>query len=539
MKSYYSFLRRLVQLAFLAIFLWLLAKAAWPLAQLPADIFLRSDPLLTLAIPLAAREFAAKLLPGLLIIVSAAILGRFFCGFICPMGTTLDLAHFFFGRKGAGAKAAPKHWTRQIKYALLAFILAAAALGLNYSFWAAPIPLVTRFYALLLHPSILWSADAAATWLPDWFPAFEGLRDISLTPRIYDGFLLQLIFFLALFWLERRSPRFWCRNLCPAGAILSLAARLPLWRRRARNCVSCGLCANKCPAGAISADGLSSRHGECLTCQRCVDLCPARAVFFWPRPAPLPLKILEAPPPSLRMSRRAFLGGAALGCGLAFLHGPGRAFLPENAARALASPLLVRPPGSGTEEAFLALCARCGECVKACPTGGLQPVWPGPASLLSPALVARKGPCEPECNACGQVCPTGAVRPLSMPEKRWAKMGTAVVTRETCIAWAENKSCVVCQEVCPYGAVELQVTPDSRGIPTPVVRDDFCLGCGYCEFHCPVPQPAIVLTPSGALRLDHSQDYQKEARERGLSLDPDERLMEEPPADALPPGFLE
>ncbi len=54
-----GFFRRAVQLASLGLFIWLLSRALWPLAEWPVDIFLRSDPLLALAVPLAAREFVA------------------------------------------------------------------------------------------------------------------------------------------------------------------------------------------------------------------------------------------------------------------------------------------------------------------------------------------------------------------------------------------------------------------------------------------------------------------------------------------------
>lgn len=545
MKSYYRFLRRAVQLASLALFIWLLAQAVWPQAELsalPVSIFLRTDPLLALAVPLAAREFVSALIPGLIVIASALVLGRFFCGWLCPMGATLDIISFLLGRKNSPG---PKSWPAQIKFALLAAVLAAAAVGAAYAFWASPISLITRFYALLLHPALLWSGEAALTHLPPSISFLEQYQHISIEPRFYEGWPFLLGFFALLFWLERRSPRFWCRNLCPAGAILAIASRLPLWRRRVRQCTSCGRCSRVCPARAISGKGRSTSFGDCLTCLRCVDACPARGILFRPSPTPLPLKILESPPGRLNLSRRAFLGGAVMGLGSGWMHTKGLAQLEHPKAKSLAAALagqnVVRPPGARPENDFLALCARCGECMKVCPTGGLQPVWPGPVGLFSPRLSARKGPCEPECNACGQVCPTAAITKLPMPEKRWAKMGTAVVRPEICLAWAEQRSCVVCQEVCPYGAIELEVADSSRGVPTPVVRTDYCYGCGYCEFHCPVTtaEAAIVVESQGALRLP-GHNYQGEGKAHGLSLDPLTRTPAETPGgDQLPPGFLE
>ncbi|UQZ88157.1 4Fe-4S ferredoxin [Deltaproteobacteria bacterium Smac51] len=540
MKSYFSLFRRLVQLSTLGLFIWLLSRAIWPLAELPVDAFLRSDPLVALAVPLAAREFIAKLIPGLIVMASALAAGRFFCGWLCPMGTTLDLAGIFFRRQTAAVKS---HWPAQIKFMLLAFILAAAALGLDYSFWAAPIPLITRFYVIILHPAWLWSADMAVSHVLPLLPAdkLEALQYVSFAPRGYESVIFVGLFFLLLFLLEKLQPRFWCRNLCPAGALLAIISRRPLWRRRVKQCVSCSRCQRECPAGAISTDGQSASHGDCLTCQKCVDVCPARGVSFRPQSTPLPFKILESPPGKLHVSRRAFIGAAGLGLGVGWLHLKGFNLLPapvdEFAAEAFAPQALVRPPGALPEKDFLTRCVRCGECLKGCPTNGLQPVWPGLAGLFTPHLAARKGPCEPDCNVCGQVCPTGAIAPLNMAEKRWAKMGTAVVLPETCLAWAGKCGCVICQEVCPYGAIELQVLPGRAGIPVPVVRPERCYGCGFCEYHCPVAAPAIVAKPLEALRLNEGS-YQAVARAKGVELDLKKPVLEKPDSQS-PSSFLE
>jgi ferredoxin len=157
--------------------------------------------------------------------------------------------------------------------------------------------------------------------------------------------------------------------------------------------------------------------------------------------------------------------------------------------------------------------------------------------IFSPYLLARRGPCEPDCNACGQVCPTRAIRPLPLGEKKWAKMGTALVLKETCLAWAEDRRCVVCQEVCPYAAIDL-VQETGLQAPVPVVDAARCYGCGYCEFHCPVAKPAIIIEARGALRLSEG-NFIDEARSQGLDLDPDQRDHDEyTPDDQLPPGFI-
>ena len=183
--------------------------------------------------------------------------------------------------------------------------------------------------------------------------------------------------------------------------------------------------------------------------------------------------------------------------------------------------------------------------MQACPTGGLQPLWleaACSAMFFSPILAPRSGPCRPECTACGHVGPSRALLPLPPEEKRWAKMGTAVIHRKACLAWAEEKRCMVCMENCPYGAVEVRVLP-GQAAPVPIVRVELCYGCGYCEKFCPLPLSAITVNAEGALRLV-APEFESAARARGLRLGigkgnaaPGHAPMEQPAG--LPPGFLE
>jgi MauM/NapG family ferredoxin protein len=546
-------LRRAVQLCGLGLFLWLLPGAAWPLREgfLPPDLFLRLDPLAALGLPLALRGFIPSLLPGLGLLLLAVLFGRVFCGYICPLGTTLDLSRLagglFTGREKK-LRGSPSPRLNRVKYLLLAVLLGAALAGVNLIFWGSPLALITRFYSLLLHPLLLLAADfsleSARPLLTGPDPA--ALAYLSISPRRFDSMYFLLFFFGLLFVLEQIRPRFWCSCLCPAGALLGLCSLRPLWRRKVASCKNCGQCARLCPGGAISAeDPLSCAHSECFACRACVDICPVRGTSFSFERI-VPENIQSAPP--LRPSppfppRRAILGMAGAGAILASVQYSGLYSLLRPAARGNIWPAgLLRPPGSLPEAEFLLRCLRCGECMKACPTNGLQPAGPafGAEALFSPVLLPRRGPCEPECNLCGRVCPSGAIAPLPPEEKQWAKVGTAVVLRQSCLAWAEGRRCVVCQEVCPYGAVSLSRQAEAS-VPVPLVRAARCFGCGYCEQHCPVRLPAIVAQPLNALRLAGGS-YAEAAREAGLELVPGsggESFDDFIPEGELPPGFTE
>jgi len=86
--------------------------------------------------------------------------------------------------------------------------------------------------------------------------------------------------------------------------------------------------------------------------------------------------------------------------------------------------------------------------------------------------------------SCGQVCPTGAIRNIPLPEKKQAKVGTAWIVRQNCLVWEQDKKCLVCDEVCPYSAVSFKPVPGLKNA-APFVVENKCIGCGWCELHCP------------------------------------------------------
>lgn len=156
---------------------------------------------------------------------------------------------------------------------------------------------------------------------------------------------------------------------------------------------------------------------------------------------------------------------------------------------------MIRPPGAVPESEFLARCIACGACMKACPTRALQPctIEDGAQRLFTPRLVPRVGACDDKCHLCGHVCPTGAIRALPLEEKKYVKVGTAVIDRHRCLSWQQNKECLVCDEVCPYNAIEARVVDTVKDrYKVPVVFEDYCTGCGLCEYHCPIADSAAI-----------------------------------------------
>ncbi len=138
----------------------------------------------------------------------------------------------------------------------------------------------------------------------------------------------------------------------------------------------------------------------------------------------------------------------------------------------------LRPPGAVAEDEFLAGCIRCGRCVEACPYHAIHPLdlswglWSG-----TPVVNVLDIPCY-LCMRCVEVCPTHVLKPISAEETR---MGVARVDHDTCVTWRGDLICRTCYSVCPYP--EKAIYLDEL---RPVVRADFCTGCGLCTHACPI-----------------------------------------------------
>jgi polyferredoxin/formate hydrogenlyase subunit 6/NADH:ubiquinone oxidoreductase subunit I len=487
--------RRLVQLFCLGLFGWLLLGTRWqPGGRFPAQpFFLRLDPLGLLMSALSpVHRLLPYFVPAMILIALTLLLGRFFCGWVCPLGTMLDICETVLWRRRAAI--APRAQARQLKYYLLAAVLAAALFGTQLGWLLDPIALLTRTAATVFVP-VGQALYHGAVRVGGPLLRVLGLRAYLTPIHVYSLNLAAGICFAVIVALSYFSRRYWCRNVCPLGALLGLLGRWGLWRRWVTGCLRCMRCSRACKMGAIPPqDPSQTQAAECILCYDCLTC---------PQPGIVHLGLAWRSPghhTQTGMTRRGFL--VAAGLGLAY-----GATAATGLGRRATRDKLIRPPGAiqrrpdgsprlQTEEEFRAACLRCGNCMKVCPTGGLQPAlweagWDG---LYTPILVPTVGWCEQSCNACGQVCPSGALRPFTVAEKPRIKIGRAHISQGRCLSWQRGdryKLCLVCAEHCPYGAVEVIVYEGRR---RPQINEEKCVGCGLCENKCPVaPEKAITV----------------------------------------------
>jgi len=519
--------QRIIQIGFLLLFLLGVGLCFPPWQEWsPLAAMIRLDPLLWIGQWLSTKSFPAGVLQVGVLVCVTLVLGRFFCSHVCPLGTSMDAVS---GPAGDKKKRHPPETWRQGKYIVLLGLLLAALWGQNLTHWASPLSLASRLYALVIWPLIHFLFQPTGLSL-----TLLGLEGEPARGAHLGWLVLLLGLILGSAWIV---PRFWCRYLCPTGAILAVISHWALLARRLQTgCSRCKLCSPHCPAGVAGPESVPA--GECMACRRCQALCPEKVIFWGPNQ----WKTGEFWP-----QRRQVAGAVVLGAGAAWLSWGG--LWAYRGKREKGQPMaenIIRPPGAVPEAVFLNLCVRCGACMRVCPTNMLQAqgAEQGIQGMFAPLAVSRRGPCRSECTACGQVCPTGAIRDLGAQEKMWAKMGTAVIDTSTCLAWEWDRACLVCDEACPYGAIDLRRIQGNKEA-VPFVLENRCTGCGACEHACPVQgKAAIGVSPTGSLRLG-SGSYRRQGRRLGLSIqrggqsgDSYRRSKDkQPETQGLPPGF--
>ncbi len=198
----------------------------------------------------------------LAIVLMSLVFGKSFCSWLCPIGTISELIGDFGEKimKKISRIMGHRHWKgkiylpkwvdypmRSIKYLLLGFL----------------------FYAVF----VLMSTLALKAFLGSPYNQVADIKMYFFFANISETALIVLgvLFILSIF-----IRNFWCRFLCPYGALLGIFSFLSPYKikRNPISCIDCGLCNKACPS-AIKVDQVKTVFSdECTTCMSCVDACP-------------------------------------------------------------------------------------------------------------------------------------------------------------------------------------------------------------------------------------------------------------------------
>ncbi len=485
-------IRRLYSTFFFFLFLFLLYVTDFRnLKGFEVSLFLELNPLVAIASFLTSWTLYKGLALSLLIIIPTLFLGRFFCSWICPLGILNQWLSVLWNKRRVSENLEINSYRKVFrwKYYILAVLMVLALFGTLQVGLLDPISLVYRSFVISLLPAFQKTA----------FP-------IYLKQPVFYGGIAISIFFILIIVSNRLITRFWCRVLCPLGALLGLLSWNSIFRirRDVGKCNDCNKCLQSCQGGCDPHTEL--RFTECHICMNCIQECPEDALNFG-----LATENSSIHKP-FDINRRRFV---ETGVSAAVLFPMMKVSL-TGETNATAS--VIRPPGSLDEPDFLRRCIKCGECMRVCPTNVIQPALleSGLEGLWTPILINRVGYCEHHCNLCGVVCPTGAIRDIGIAEKLGKppfktpmKIGTAFYDRGRCLPWSMHTECIVCEEVCPTSPkaiwFKLVEVRDRKGkakkLKQPYVDPEKCIGCGACENKCPVVDfPAIRVSSVGESR---------------------------------------
>jgi len=466
-------LRIVSQWIFTLLFLYLFLL---PLFQVnvqgpSAAYFFYFDPLLMINGLILTKTIAYLFLLSLIPLLLSLVVGKFFCGWICPMGAIQQFSSWIF-RTSLRKKNGYSINLLKIKYLFLVFVIVSAVFGANYLTWFDPFSLITRSLA-------------------------------SFMPKTLNGYLpthslLTVAVFILILILNAYHTRFFCNIICPLGAVYGIVSRFGLFRLQSTEaCNDCHKCSTHCSYGGNAGEKFIK--SECIVCFNCVVDCPSEAVDVrFGNPAKAPLVVVNP-------GRRNFFGTIALGVTAAFLSKL------DYSSKPGVRHSFIRPPGALNENTFLDYCQRCSQCVQACPTGFIQPAisQAGIVGVWTPVVSAQSGYCEWSCNKCTQVCPSGAIEKLTLKRKQEFKIGIAVIDKDRCYTYADGYNCSVCHDGCPIPQKAIRYreteTWNFQGRKVNVkqiyVDPDRCTGCGICENLCPrTDAPGIFITAQDEYR---------------------------------------
>ncbi len=522
--------RKLVQLAFFSFFIYLVFAGMSGHSSVLADFFFLINPLSALTAGLASRTWIHGMEWALVTVGVTLAIGRVWCGWICPLGTLLEWTRF----RGASRRSRRlSQKLRIVKYFLLAIILAMALFaGLSLLIFE-PVSIITRFMTAAAVPAITYAVTAAESMLygiPFLRPLVDGLESLLrgvVLPARQPAFVSPLpiaLLFGALLALNFLADRFWCRYLCPLGALLGWLAKFSLFRPSVgSSCTGCSRCALACRPGAIQV----TRHTPSKTIPA-AEIKTNRTLT-----TALPTTIdAAASSPDLNLSSLSARGNIPLAVS---------PDLPSVNPAAEGSPVGITAVPSRPRPDIDILqteCTMCLDCLAACPNTGIQiqPIFkPVPAQeydlgrrnflqalgagaaavlllrvddrlrvtdlrLIRPPGVTDEAAFLSQCIRCSEcmnACPTTALQPA------WGEAGleglwTPVVAPR--IGYCDY-GCSLCGQVCPSGAIPALSLEEKRQqvIGLASVDRNRCLAWAYntpcivCEEMCPTPQKSIRL----------------------------------------------
>ena len=212
----------------------------------------RFSPVMTIATRVSAMQWSPYFAGGVLVALLSMIFPRLFCGWICPLGTCIDITDRLT-LAGTRQQFIPSSW--KIAFTVFLWLIIASALHYDLAGFVDPLTVIGNT-AMAINSIVTDSAESAFA---------SGYHYHS---RAMVGI------FLAILVLTVFGRRTWCRALCPLGGLLGFLTPVSLYRRTvADGCIKCGRCKKECKMNAVAECFEATIHQSCISCRTCMKAC--------------------------------------------------------------------------------------------------------------------------------------------------------------------------------------------------------------------------------------------------------------------------
>jgi len=434
----------------------------------------------------------------ILIILLTIFSGRIYCSAFCPLGILQDAIAFLQRRLPFKTKRRKfRKALNYIRYPVLGLsVISLFFTGILAINWLDPYANFGRIASNLYQPVYIATRNLLANILM----TFDVYSIQPFVQKVFYPlpFFIALSVFLLIVSMVLYRDRLFCNTICPVGAILGLLSKISFLKISIAktSCTQCGNCQVACKANCINIKQMSVDESRCVSCFNCINVCEDSSIGLrkaWMQPA------IEQP--SHDKTKRDFLKAGLLFAGAYPLLATAEEGEEDHPRFCHRGP--ISPPGSQSIEHLKEKCVGCQLCISVCPTKVLQPSFLeyGFTGMMLPRMANDIGFCNYDCVKCSEVCPTGAIIPLTQEEKKTTQIGKVFFNKNLCIVETDGTACGSCSEHCPTQAVYMVPYHDNLTIPE--TNPDICVGCGACEYACPVENPhvAIYVVPNKVHQL--------------------------------------
>jgi polyferredoxin len=446
----------------------------------------------------------------IILIISTFVFGRIYCSIICPMGIFQDIVNRLSKLVHRKKKYTYRKNNPILRWSIVAIVLILYLLGFTALLGIIdPYSAYGRMAVHILKPIYLFANNILASIFNN-FGNYTFYR-IEIAMLSVFSFTVAILIFLIIVVLAWINGRLYCNIICPVGTILGWISKFSFFKIKikADECVSCGICSKKCKALCIDNQSKTIDYTRCVNCFNCIGSCSQKGISFSVNKAKNSQKIDE--------TKRQFLVTGlttAIGIPAVLAQGKKELFVVENCTRT--TPIC--PPGAISAKHLLKHCTSCHLCISKCPSKVLKPAFMeyGIGGMMQPIMCFEKGFCNFNCTLCSNICPNKALTPLTIEQKHLTQVGRVVFCKEECVVYTNGWNCGACSEHCPTQAVKMM--PYKYGLTIPHIDPDICVGCGGCEFICPVS--AIYVEGNKiqqqAKGFDIEKKYEKEILDFGF-----------------------